>query len=664
MIPLYQHVRQMNELIGKTPFFRLLIPVVGAIILSPFLSDNGLLPATLSLTGLLLIFCSFLRDEHHQYRRRWFFGAGAYLFLFALTLLQCREQKAQSKHTFPAKSHTYIAVLLEIPEEKERSIQCPVRTAPPYEKKMMLYLEKSNQAAALQPGDEILFTAQPEPFRNSGNPGEWDYARYMRDKGFAAREFLYTREWEMTGRRTMTPYLLAQRCRLRMLNYYRSLGLEGDTYAFIAAVTLGYKAYLSDDIREAFRASGTAHLLAVSGLHTGVIYLILSLLLSPLGNRGKGFRVRQLVIILMLWVYALVAGLSPSVVRAVIMLSLYCLGRLHQVKGFTANTLAAAAFLILVYQPNSLYDISFQLSFGAVFSIIWFQPRIASLVKPKKRVVTYLWNLATLSLSAQLGLFPLVLYHFGTFPVWFFLSNILMVPLMGIIIYSLVPLLLCGWLHTFLSGIPEWLPLFFRHLVKLLTQAMLYIVQVMESLPYAQLTGLYITLPSAILLLLFIFLLSHFLVKRKPHMLILALSSLLSFQLLLFQEQIDGAPMQLVVFNNSPQSDISLFTGGSRYPIAIPDNGPLPYPHKKIIRLSDGSFDNFNANTPFPVDILILSHYCCFDVEQLYRLFQPSLIVLDSSLPRNTAVSFTQGCLARGIPVHDVRQDGAYSLFF
>ena len=654
----------MNDLIGKTPFFRLIIPVAGAIISSPFLPYNGLLPAFLSLSGLLFILLSFLRGEHHQFTRRWIFGAGTYLFLFALTLLQCQEQRAGSEYNFPEKNRAYLAVLLEIPVEKERSVQCPVRTAPPLEKKVMLYLEKSNRAAVLQPGDEIIFTAQPEPFRNFGNPGEWDYAGYMRNRGFSARDFLSTGEWELTGRRRATPYLLAQRCRMNVLNFYRSLGLEGETYAFIAAVTLGYKAYLSDDIKEAFRASGTAHLLAVSGLHTGIIYLILSLLLSPLGHRGKGFRIRQWVIILMLWCYAFVAGLSTSVVRAVIMLSLYCLGRLQQVRSFTANTLAAAAFLILIFQPNSLYDISFQMSFGAVFSILWFQPRIAALAKPRNKALTYLWNLVALSLSAQLGLFPLVLYNFGTFPTWFFLSNILMVPLMGIIIYSMIPLLFTGWLQASLSGFPEWLPQLLRHLVQLLTNAMLHIVQFMESLPCAQLTGLHISLPSAILLLLFIFLFSHFIYKQRLRTLIFALSSLLSFQLLLLREQLQTAPVQLVVFNSSPYSEISLYADETRYPIAIPDNGLLPHPRKKILRLSDGSFNHFTANVTFRVDILILSHYCCFDAEQLYRLFQPSLIVLDSSLPRYTAATIRNRCLARGIPIHDVRQNGAYSLNF
>ena len=654
----------MNELNGKTPFFRLLLPVIGAIISSPFLSDIGLLAVILILSGALLFFLSFIRYKQNHYSQRWLFGAGTYLFLFGLTLLQCGEMRAFNSFTFPEHPNTYLAVILDIPEEKERSVQCPVLTAPPLKKKVMLYLEKSNRTTKLLPGDEIIFIAQPEPFRNFGNPGEWDYAGYMRNKGFAARDYITDSEWRVTGRRSNTPYLLAQKCRIYILNYYRSLGLEGDTYAFIAAITLGYKAYLSDDIRKAFQASGTAHLLAVSGLHTGIIYLIITLILSPLGTRGRGFLIRQLTIILMLWGYAFLAGLSASVVRAVIMLSLYCLGKMRREKSFTLNTLAAAAFLILIFHPNSFYDISFQMSFSAVFSILWFQPRITSLVIPKNWVTRYLWNLMTLSLSAQLGLFPLLLYYFGTFPTWFFITNILVVPLMGIIIYSLIPLLLTGWLPEALSSFPEWLPQILRRLVQLLTDLMLHIVQFMESLPFAQLTGLNISLPAAILLLIFIFLISHFMKIKRPLVLTFALSSLLSFQLLSLWEQLQSTSPQLVVINNSPQSEISLYVDETYHPIWIPENGVLPHPHKKIIRLSDGSFNDFTTNTTFPVDILILSRHCCFDAEQLFHIFHPSLIVLDSSLPRYSVISLKESCLNRGIPVHDVRQDGAYSLNF
>lgn len=654
----------MNELIGKAPFFRLLLPVICTIASSRFLPLNGLIPAALTFAGLLLMLLSLLRDERQQFNCRWFFGAGTFLFLSALTLFQCREQEKHCDFHFPTSNRTYLAVLLEIPEQKERSVQCPVQVAPPFNKKMMLYLEKNESAARLLPGDEIIFTAQPVPFRNFGNPGEWDYAGYMRNKGFVGRSFVAAGNWERSGRKVLSPTLTAQRCRLSILRFYRSLGLEEDNYAFIAAVTLGYKAYLPDNIKEAFRASGTAHLLAVSGLHTGVIYLLLSFLLSFLGNKGTGLHIRQWLIIGSLWCYAFLTGLSPSVTRAVIMLSLYCLSRLKGKRGFTSNTLAAAAFLILIFHPHSLFDISFQMSFGAVFSILWFQPRIAALLHPKNRVATHLWELMTLSLSAQLGLFPMVLHYFGTFPTWFFLSNILVVPLMGLIFYSLLPMLFTGWLQASFSCIPEWLPSLFRQTVQLLTSTLLGIVKLVESLPRAQLTGLKITLPQSFLLLLFIFLFSQFLHSRHPRTLIIALTALLSFQWIQLWEQAQSAPPRLVVSNSPPASNLSLYIDGNHHLFPAPDNGFLPYPHKRVLRLSDGSFDHFPANSTFPVDILILSHYCCFNTDELCRLFQPSLIVLDSSLPPSASSRISATCIISGIPVHDVRQKGAYSLFF
>lgn len=654
----------MNELMGKTPFFRLLLPITGGIVSCRVLPDSSFFLAGLFLAGVLLIFLSFSQGEKQPFTYRWLFGAGTFIFLFAITLIQCREQTTRAECSFPDAPRTYLGTVQELTEDKARSIQCPIRTAPPDEKKVMLYLEKNDQARMLLPGDEIIFLARLEPFRNLGNPGEWDYAGYMHKKGYAARGYLPADQWRRTGREKLSPYMLAQQTRFRILTFYRSLGLDGETYAFIAAITLGYKAYLSDDIKEAFRASGTAHVLAVSGLHTGVIYLILNLLLSFLGNRGTGFLIRQWLIILMLWAYAFVAGLSPSVIRAVIMLSLFCLGRLRRSKGFTTNTLAAAAFLILLFHPFSLYDASFLMSFGAVFSILWFQPHLASLVRPHHKLSAYVWDLMTVSVSAQLGLFPLVLSFFGTFPTWFFLSNLLVVPLMSCILYSLVPLLVTGWLQASLSFIPEWLPQGFQQIVHRLTTATLHIVQFMESLPFAQLTGMQVSLIQALLLLLCVFLFSHYLFTRRPRPLIIALTSLLCFQLSLLQGQLQTTPPQLVVFNSAPASDISLFVHHKKQSLAIPENGFLSLPGKRILRLSDGSFAQYTADTTFPIDILILSQDCCFDLDQLCRLFQPSMIVLDSSLPRHAASRLSAVSRQQGIAVHDVRQKGAFSLTF
>lgn len=656
----------MNKIIGKTPFFRLLLPVAVAIILSDKINYSQPLFIGVSLISITLILLSFYHSRRFQYNNRWFFGAGVFLFLFALTLHQCHDQRIKSEYNFPNTLHTYLATVLETPEEKERSYQCLIKTAPPYEKKIMLYMEKGDRAATLTPGDEIVLTLKPEPFRNNGNPGEWDYVRYMTNKNFAARGYVSSHEWQLTGRRKTTPFLLAQRCRTSVIHFYRTLELKEETFAFIVAVTLGNKSYLSDNIKESFRASGTAHLLAVSGLHTGIIYLVLSLLLSPFGKRGSSYLIKQWIIILMLWGYAFLTGLSSSVIRAVIMLSFYIIGRIRHEISFTTNTLSIAAFLILIFHPYSLFDISFQMSFGAVFSILWFQPRMLALAKPRNKYISYVWGLLTVSLSAQLGIFPLILYYFGTFPTWFLFTNIIAVPLMGGIIYALIPSLIIGWMHSILPSFPESLLRASRQLIQMLTDGMFHVIRFVESLPFSQLTGLHLSLAASVMLLLFIFLFSHCLIlkRNRAQVLILSLLVLLSFQLIILKGNLQTPPPQLVVFNSYRTSDISLYYNHKRIPMDVPDNGLVSYPHKVVLRLSDDSFNRFSSETSFPVDILILSHYCCFKTEQLCNLFNPSLIVIDSSMSGNAATLVSNQCATMGVPVYDVRQKGAFSLNF
>ena len=224
-------------------------------------------------------------------------------------------------------------------------------------------------------------------------------------------------------RQRLTLPILSQRCRAKVLTFYHSFQLDPDALAFISAITLGYKAFLSDD-QEAFEPSGTAHVLAVSGLHVGIIYAVINLLFSFLGKRGRPFVVRQLLVILTLWAYALIAGMSAPITRASFMLTVYCVGRILKRSGFTYNTLAAAAFIILLFKPFSLFDVSFLMSFMAVFAILFFQPKLRQLYTPRNRVSKFFGDFSTISLSAQIGVFPLVLYFFGSFPTYSFMQPI------------------------------------------------------------------------------------------------------------------------------------------------------------------------------------------------------------------------------------------------
>ncbi len=657
----------MKALIGKTPFFRLLLPVIAGIV------TGSLFPVVLSATlpvgllGLFLMLFSFFIGPDEQFRLRWVFGTGVCLFLFSLSLYQFRQHIESTRLTPPGYGQYDLGTVLNIPEVKPRSIAVNIKTASPGEKRVILYLEQTDEARELLPGDEIIFRSRIEIFRNFGNPDDFDYAGYMKTKGFAGSGYVPAGDWQKTGRQSKNISALSQRVRMKALDFYRTFELESDAYAFICALTLGYKLHLSNDLQEAFRASGTAHILALSGLHVGIIYAVISLLFSFLGKNGYGPMIRQWLVIAALWGFVFVVGMSPSVVRAAIMLTLFSIGNLYHRNGFSFNSLAAAAFFILIFQPSSLFDISFQMSFTAVFAILFFSPIVSRLYQPRNKVIQYIWNLFSITTSAQLGVFPLVLYHFGTFPTWFFITNMLVVPLVGIIIYATFPLIIFGLLRSFQWDFINMIYIFFGWVEKTLIELLLKIVYISESIPLAQISGKKISFLQLVLLLLIIYSFVRFLTNHRARLLIISLTALLLFQITITYENLTLPAPQLAVFNNPGRSEIAIYHKEKRHFIDIQENSFIPHPEKSILLISEtdfSSYDTVNAVKPFPLDVLILSQQEPSDIEQLLALFSPKLIVLDSSLPKYASKRIERECVLRSIKVHDVTEKGAFSLKF
>ncbi len=388
------------------------------------------------------------------------------------------------------------------------------------------------------------------------------------------------------------------------------------------------------------------------------------MMFSFLGKSGKSFVVRQCLVIVVLWGYAFLTGMLAPVIRAALMLSIVCLGNMLHKKGITYNTLAAAAFCILIFEPSYLLDASFQMSFLSVWGILFFQPKFNALYSPANKVAKYVWNLFTVSISAQLAVFPLVLYYFGTFPTYFFLTNLLVAPLTGLIIYAVFPTVILGALAFLHWEVIGWLQDAFNWILKNLIEMTLRIVYFAESIPFAQISDLKISFLQLVLLFLLIFAVTRLLSSRNSPPLIASLATLLFFQCTVVYEEATCPAPQLTVFNRPGQSEIALFQNHRREFIEIAPNGIVPHSHKRILRLSDATFNTSHTECRFPVDMLILSHYGAFNTRQLNALFRPVVIVLDSSMPRYAAGRIATECAALGIRVHDVVENGAFSLNF
>ena len=227
-----------------------------------------------------------------------------------------------------------------------------------------------------------------------------------------------------------------------LLQRFAEAGLADDNYAIVAAMVLGDKSALSRDIKNTYSITGASHVLALSGLHLGIIYVLLSFLV--VGRRWQFLT--QILIILSIWAFVFLVGMPTSVVRAAVMLTVYALLALGHRNKMSINTLAFTAIVMLLFQPSALFTISFQMSFMAVLSILLFMPLFEGVFSEEylmtHRWVKWLWGMVAVSCAAQIGVAPLIAYYFGRFSCWFLLTNFIVIPAAMLILYlSLLVLL-------------------------------------------------------------------------------------------------------------------------------------------------------------------------------------------------------------------------------
>ncbi len=326
--------------------------------------------------------------------------------------------------------------------------------------KVLVYFEKAEDIKQLKPGSQIIFEQSPEPIENRGNPYEFDYKKYLEKKHIFRQVYLQTGNWHLTGYGNYTPLLRAETIRDKLLKIYRDQEIGAQETEILSALTLGYKRELDRETKRVFSSAGAMHVLAVSGLHVGIIFFAFSFCFGFLQKRRIGKFIYVVLSISFLWGYALITGLSPSVLRACTMFSLIIIAGNINRRANIYNTLAASAFLLLLVNPNNLFEVGFQLSYMAVFGIVFLQPRIAGLWTIKNKVGLFFWNLISVSIAAQIATFPLSAYYFNQFPTYFLLSNIVVIPAamlliplgLGLLAFSKIPLL-----STSIAFVVKWI---------------------------------------------------------------------------------------------------------------------------------------------------------------------------------------------------------------
>lgn len=371
-----------------------------------------------------------------------------------------------------------------------------------------LYVRKDSLTGMnLAYGDRLWISGQPFRIPDPKNPTEFDYAAYMRDQNIYFQMFADADQVKVADEENGNPVMSA----IYSVRHYfvsiinQSIGGENEK-AIAMALLLGVKDGLDGEIKSAYSAAGAMHVLAVSGLHVGVVYLMLGWLMGIVRNPAVRRILLPLISLAVLWSYALLTGFSPSIFRAVTMFSVMIIGRSFTQHANIYNSLSISAFILLLVEPGLLLSVGFQLSFLAVLGIVYLHGRLFKLWQPKSVIMSWIWSISCVSIAAQVATAPISIYYFHQFPTYFLLSNLLVIPLAFVIMGLGMLLFLTSWIPGF-----GWIGKLLEFVIWLLNG----FVRFIEDFRWSQLDWIYLSGLQTVLIYVIIFNIAAFFQMRK-----------------------------------------------------------------------------------------------------------------------------------------------------
>ncbi|MCC5927894.1 MAG: ComEC/Rec2 family competence protein [Cyclobacteriaceae bacterium] len=330
------------------------------------------------------------------------------------------------------------------------------------------------------PGDLVVVTGWPESIPDKEAHDDFNYKGYSRNQNVYFQCHAWKDQWQLMDRNNAGNFLHVSRTYLHsQLNTFLK---NKDAIHISTALLLGDKSSMDKSLRLAYSEAGAMHILAVSGLHVGILYLIIAFLCRPIPENRSGRWIKTIICIAAIWAYAFITGLSPSVIRAAIMFSFVALGSAANRKGNIYNTLAAAAFFTLLYDPFMLFAPGFQLSYTAVLGIVSFFNPIYHLLYLRWTIPDYFWKITCVTIGAQLGTLPVSVYYFNQIPVYSVITNLLAIPGAAVILSLSLLLVITGPIPALAN--------FIGKLLDLVIQQLNLFVQFIQQQPGAVIAGL------------------------------------------------------------------------------------------------------------------------------------------------------------------------------
>ncbi len=563
---------------------------------------------------------------------------------------------------------------------------------------LLCYVQTDSLSRKLNYGQQILIHGFINETESPKNPNQFNYKQYLAFQKIHHQTYIKSESWKLY-QNSATDFLgIINKIRANKVKQIQK-HIKGEAEQGVAmALLLGYKEALSDEIQTAYSETGAIHVLAVSGLHVGIIAMILKFIFGRI-RFGKFQFLKPILIVLPLWFYAFLTGFSPSVIRATIMFSFVFIGLEMKNRPDVYNVLAASAFVILLIEPYFLFSVGFQLSYAAVLGIIYFQAKIAIWWLPKYKIVNYFWQLTTVSIAATLGTLPFTLYYFHQFPIWFWLSSAIVIP--GAF------LILCIGLAFFTIGLITGFDAFLGTILTWTIKIMNTAIQFIHHFPITKIKGLWFSEIEFYIITFTIITLGIFLQNRRIKWFLFSIISILTLAIIsITQFYICQKQQKVIIYNVNNNSVIDFVEGTTVYSFRNERLKQIDYEFASQdhqYHLNIETVDSFNINnnleinslrkqgnliqfheTTFfiinkqsgkkwqientlnakklQIDYLILRENPKINIADLSTQFEFKTIIFDSSNSYWYINNWIKECEDLQIRYHDVKQDFAFEM--
>ncbi|TDU42937.1 competence protein ComEC [Gelidibacter sediminis] len=643
----------------------------------------------IAVVGILLIsLFTFIVIEKNKLQKSAGFGIFTLFTFFSIGVLtyQLHDQKSfkthYTQHIDPSKDSTltfrirevlkptayhekYIIDILEVNHQRLSG-------------KTLLNVKRDSTSPPLHVDDIFISASGFQEINAPLNPNQFNYKAYLQNQHiyhqvFSTRDHLLK---SPSDQRTL--FGKAAHLRRTINSKLRLKNLKTDELALINALLLGQRQDISPEIYDSYSKAGAIHILAVSGLHVGILLILLNTLFKPLEYFKNGRVFKTVILVFILWSFALIAGLSASVTRAVMMFSIVAIGMNLKRPANIYNTLVISIFFLLLFKPLFLFDVGFQMSYLAVIAIVSIQPMLAKLWQPKFRPINYLWQIFTVTLTAQFGVVPISLYYFNQFPGLFFLSNLVIIPVLGFILGVGISVIFLALFNL----LPNWLAEAYGSIISAMNSFVRWISH-QEQFVFKDISfGLLQVIATYILIIALFSLLKKQNFKRLAFIMV----SVLILQSVLIFESSKSQTKEFVVFHKNRYSVIGIKTNSvlqvhhtmdssstskdntiKNYKIGNAirsvhfDTLENIYMHNNHKILIVDSLGMYNIPQLYP-EYVLLRNSPKINLTRLLDSIKPNVVIADGSNYKSYTKRWEATCAAQKIPFHLTSKKGAFIL--